>query len=113
MHVAWIRGAKQGLLIMLPTGFLTVTQAAVALNVSEKTVRRRLDDGSLPGRQLGGKGKKWLVPVTAVNALPSDPPLPITEASPPVIEPVADHQRKRGPAPQWQRQLAALRNIQN
>ncbi len=98
---------------MLATGFLTIAEAAIALNVSEKTVRRRLADGSLRGRQLGGKGKKWLVPVTAITEQSSDLLPPVTDSSPPAIKPIADKPRKRGPAPQWQRQLASMRNIQN
>lgn len=33
--------------------WLTVNEAAAALNVSPKTIRRRLADGSIPARRIG------------------------------------------------------------
>src|SRR5438477_2649060 len=46
-----------------PTGYLTAAQAAEILGVSERSVRRRLAAGRLPGLQADGR---WLVEADAV-----------------------------------------------
>lgn len=49
--------------------YLTVREFADRFPVSEKTVRRRIDDGSLPHIQPGGKNTKLLIPEDAFALL--------------------------------------------
>lgn len=52
--------------------YLSIAEAARKLGTSDKTVRRLIKDGSLVARQFGGKGKKWFIPVEAIDA-PANP----------------------------------------
>ena len=47
--------------------FLTLKEFARLAGISESTVRRRVRDGSLPVVQLGGKNKKLLFPIDALD----------------------------------------------
>jgi len=100
--------------------FLTIAEAAKVLRFSEKTIRRRLNDGTLDGHQRGGKGKEWRIPASAVYGSPTAAALAaggLTAVAAPataVAIPEAHPQRPtRGPAPEWKRRLAKLRNLQN
>jgi excisionase family DNA binding protein len=54
---------------------LTVREVARALGVSEVTVRRRIETGELPARQLGGPGTSIRVDAGELQAwLDADPP---------------------------------------
>jgi excisionase family DNA binding protein len=51
------------------SAWLTVSQAAALLGVSERTVRRRCESGQLSARLMSnGAGKTWLISVAATNA---------------------------------------------
>lgn len=56
--------------ITAPTHTITVSQAAAALGVSERTVWRYLKSGRLPGQTVGEPGsQRTLIPHDAVAAL--------------------------------------------
>ena len=70
--------------------FLGIKDFASYSGLSESTIRRRIRDGSLPRRQLGGKGKRILIPAAALEMLeaaiarslpfPPDDPAPSNSA---------------------------------
>jgi excisionase family DNA binding protein len=54
---------------------LTVREAALALNCSPDTVRRRIAEGEIVAVQLGGRGKAIRVPADELDCwLMADPP---------------------------------------
>jgi len=53
----------------LPAPLASVTKAAEVLGVDPRTVRRRVQDGSLPARRVG---RKLLVDLGAVMHVPTD-----------------------------------------
>ncbi|EHK84895.1 helix-turn-helix domain-containing protein [Rhodococcus pyridinivorans] len=46
----------------------TIKQAAAALALNEKTIRRRIADGKLPAFRLPGS-HEWRIPVDAIDAM--------------------------------------------
>lgn len=49
-------------------GYYTIKEAAERLGVSERTVRRRIKDDSLPAKKmLGQYGQQWFIPVQAIE----------------------------------------------
>lgn len=52
--------------------FLTVQEFVRSSRLSASTVWRRIRDGSLPYRQLGGKGCRVLIPADALDCSVSD-----------------------------------------
>jgi len=83
--------------------YLTIKQSASHYGLSETTIRRRVQDGSLPSVQTGGKGKKILIPSQALIAFTAanrnlDPPAMPAEAAP-----IASSKPppRRGPRPRW------------
>ncbi|OLT51178.1 hypothetical protein BJF89_08695 [Corynebacterium sp. CNJ-954] len=47
---------------------LTVDETAGALGVSEKTVVRRIQDGTLPAYRFGGGGRGYLIRLEDISA---------------------------------------------
>jgi len=50
-----------------PTRYRTLKEYVLYTGLSESTIRRRVRDGSLYAVQLGGKGKKLLFPIDALD----------------------------------------------
>lgn len=48
--------------------WLTTNEAAAYLKVDVRTIRRRIDDGRLPGKRVSGM---WRVPLSALKSLDS------------------------------------------
>lgn len=49
-------------------GYLTIKEAAERLGVSDRTVRRRIKDGSLPAKlKMGQYGQQYFIPVNAID----------------------------------------------
>jgi hypothetical protein len=89
--------------------FLTLKEFVQRSRLSDSTVRRRARDGSLSVVQLGGKGKKLLFPVSALQELRqrSAPPqfggdVEHSNVVPPTGTPAA---LVAGPRPRWARNL--------
>jgi excisionase family DNA binding protein len=89
--------------------FLTLQEFARLSRLSESTIRRRVRDSSLPAVQMGGRGKKLLIPADALEqscrtiaaALPDDasdssPLAPCTRTTTDILA---------GPRPRWARNL--------
>jgi len=107
--------------------FLTVNEFAKKYRLSEVTIRRRIEDGSLKIAQLGGRQHKILIiddVIPEPKALPELPPQirssygPVISHSNSVVnsgldpnqrtKSCADLQRPRsGPRPRWQQHLAS------
>jgi len=93
---------------MLTKRFLNLSEFVRHSGLSESTVRRRARDGSLQVVQLGGKGKKLLFPIDALEHTNNQTlstidhdvdkcdTIPSTEAQ-------AD--RPSGPRPRWAQKL--------
>lgn len=57
---------------MSSTDHLTVSQAAAALGVSERTIRRRCASGKLAGELVSTEtGATWLIPIQSLGIQPS------------------------------------------
>jgi excisionase family DNA binding protein len=67
---------------------LTVSQAAAALGVSERTIRRRCDAGKLAGELVSTEsGATWLIPLDALGIRsseiePAEPAAPVAATTP-------------------------------
>lgn len=49
-------------------GYLTIKEVAEQLEVSEKTIRRRIKEGTLPAELMEGRyGQQYFIPADAVN----------------------------------------------
>ena len=93
--------------------YLTIAQFCEQSGLSDSTVRRRVQDGSLPAIQLGGKGKKILLPATALSLAAGieDKLAPVmakaANAAVPTPDPDAtttiEVSTRPGPLPRWQR----------
>lgn len=84
--------------------WMTIREAAEELGVSETTIRRRMQAGTLTGRQEAyGQGFRWQVWMeTAADAAPSAPPVslaPRYDAPAPPPQPAALPAPRRRPAP--------------
>ncbi|AGC43303.1 hypothetical protein MYSTI_01974 [Myxococcus stipitatus DSM 14675] len=53
----------------MPAQLVTARRAAEVLGVNERTVRRRIQDGTIPARQVG---KRLLVDLAAVSHAPTE-----------------------------------------
>ena len=63
-----------------PAELLSIKDFARRSSLSESTVRRRIAEGSIPFRQFGGKGKRLLIPVSALSSVaPSAAPTSLQE----------------------------------
>ena len=49
--------------------YITIVHAAEILGKSHWTIRRWVHQGILPAKQLGGRGKHWLIDLEDVNQL--------------------------------------------
>lgn len=48
----------------VPNGYVSVKQAAEALSVTDKTVRRRIERGEIPAEEYDSPfGRSWIIPV--------------------------------------------------
>lgn len=67
---------------------LTVSQAAAALGVSERTIRRRCASGKLTAELISGEsGSEWLIPIESLGIQPSLIPAAEPAAPPAAISP--------------------------
>jgi excisionase family DNA binding protein len=89
--------------------YLKIKDFIALSGLSDSTVRRRVRDGSLPAVQIGGKGKKLLIPADALDPV-CDPISPIELEKPAAVfstatpaESLAD--KHNGPRPKWMRKL--------
>jgi excisionase family DNA binding protein len=70
---------------------LTVSQAAAALGVSERTIRRRCENGKLAGELVSTEsGATWLIPIESLGLQPSllpsaEPAAPAAATTPPEL----------------------------
>ena len=84
--------------MVAPRLYYTIKEAAQVLGLSVATVRRRIDDGTLPVFQPGGEGTAVRVPVDALKCA-TDTKSPAIESSPHDAKPKP---RRKGPQPKWQ-----------
>jgi excisionase family DNA binding protein len=85
------------------TSFFTVAQFAAHLGLSDKTLRRRIREGSLPYFQPGGPKTKILIPADALHQR-ADIPLSGREITPNQAEPFNEQEPRPalpGPKPRW------------
>lgn len=77
--------------------------------LSESTIRRRVRDGTLAAVQIGGKGKKLLFPIDALERMDSNVsselPGPNSDCSGPSKNTGAPAEIPSGPRPRWARYL--------
>ena len=92
-----------------PQRLLTLKEFVEQSRLSESTVRRRARDGSLPVVQLGGKGKKLLFPIDALEQIQHSTPFATPDGevdniplTPSTGTPTAS---TSGPRPRWARNL--------
>jgi excisionase family DNA binding protein len=84
--------------------FCSVAEAAAWLGVSTITVRRRIDDGTLPRIQLGGKGCSVRIPAEALSQL-ARTKTNVNEESVSEAKPVVGQRIPKlpGPVPKWKK----------
>jgi hypothetical protein len=94
----------------LPT-YLSLAEFSALSGLSVTTLRRRIKDGSLPYRQLGGRRHRLLIPRDALETLnqPVDsscgPCQPDEERNGPTQHISAAPHELPGPRPRWTQQL--------
>lgn len=96
--------------------YLTIAQFCEQSGLSASTVRRRIQDGSLPVIQFGGKGKKLLIPGTAISlavgtgdkhsSLITGTTNARVAASDPDTTTITEVSARPGPLPRWQRKFS-------
>ena len=69
------------------------------LGLSESTVWRRINDGSLPSYQPGGPGTAMRLPIEALTTKTQQPAAGPQETTPPPME---TPPLRRGPRPRWE-----------
>lgn len=93
--------------------FLKPSKFAAVAGLSESTVRRRIQDGSIPSIQPGGPGTRELIPSDALDCLQlaeSEQPdlAAIVESDESIIENSANtttpEPKILGPSPRWTQQ---------
>ena len=79
--------------------YLSIKKFARLSGLSESTVRRRINDGTLPSSQPGGHGTAIRIPRNAFDlAIPHSSEMSSEEDT-------AQAPKLRGPAPQWRNRL--------
>ncbi|QDT63562.1 helix-turn-helix domain-containing protein [Calycomorphotria hydatis] len=78
--------------------YLSIKKFARLSGLSESTVRRRINDGTLPYSQPGGHGTAIRIPRNAFD-------LAIPHSSEMSSEDTVQAPKLRGPAPQWRNRL--------
>lgn len=108
----------------MPRHWLSIAEFVALSGLSQSTVRRRIDDGSIASAQPGGKGTKLLIPadtlarlaaersdadaqtpVTMRSAAGGPRPSAVSTAPDPSADPSPRKVSRRGPKPKWQRHL--------
>jgi len=96
--------------------WLTVKEFAAVFRLSKSTLRRRMEDGSIPYIQLGGRGHRVLIPENAVdlyqnqpvedcrNALDIESGETVVRADGAMASPMGQRDKIPGPAPKWKQQ---------
>ena len=89
--------------------FLTLKEFAQQARISESTIRRRVRDGSLPVVQLGGKNKKLLFPIDALDRVntpvtPAEDNASVEPSS--LLAPGTQTDNPAGSRPRWTQKLA-------